>query len=331
MDLMKKSIQSDLKRLGNLAFHRTEQCGPIMRDFHSMADLINVHPHSIQIWQIYEWLLTPLSLWPIDFDGLSRHLLSLVEKRTEFDEEIVLLLALVGCAPDMQTQDAIGEFEHLVETGNYDDLLRQPDKFKESDFAIKRDDELQRSWAEIKKRWDLTKFQNTRGVIRRRMSQERNFRPDWGFDWNDSESKFHSFFDAMCYRWKLYGMQRDDPLLLKVTVNPTPHGTMIFIPRHWSLDLARDLHWNKIGKLHKAHGAARQGPKLSRSRIAKAGESVQVKAFWDEAQTKKIRGNSRYDYVLKKMHKDIRTDHSWVNRLLSLARRKNGGNLKPPS
>jgi hypothetical protein len=305
-----------------MAFRRTERSWAIVRDFHTKADLIDAHPHSIQIWQIYEWLLAPLSLWPIDFHGFSRHLLSLVEKKTEFDQEILLLLALIGCAPDMPTQDAVGEFEHLVETGNYDRLLRQPEKFREIDFAVKRDEELKRSWIQIKERWDISKFKNARGVIRRRMSQERNFREDWNIDWGNSENKFHVFFDALCYRWKLYGMEHDEPLALKISVNPTPHGTMIFIPRHWSLDLARDLHWNKIGKLHRAQGAIRQGPKLSQSRIEKIKEAHKVKLFWDEARNKKLRGDARYDYVFQKMRRDIRTDHSWLNRLLSLARGK---------
>jgi hypothetical protein len=154
------------------------------------------------------------------------------------------------------------------------------------------------------------------------MSQERNFREDWNIDWGNSENKFHVFFDALCYRWKLYGMEHDEPLALKISVNPTPHGTMIFIPRHWSLDLARDLHWNKIGKLHRAQGAIRQGPKLSQSRIEKIKEAHKVKLFWDEARNKKLRGDARYDYVFQKMRRDIRTDHSWLNRLLSLARGK---------
>lgn len=273
-----------------------------------------------EIWKIYDWLLSPYSLWPIDFVGLSKYLLNLVKDSKKLDDDIVLLLSLIGPAPDKETQSTVGAFEHFVEKGNYDHLLKQPEKFKESENAVNRDRELKRIWQQIKKRWEIAKFQNSRGVIRRRMSQERNFRENWDFDWSDQKRKFNVFFDAMCYRWKLYGMEYDKPLLLKISANPTPHGTMIVIPRHWSLDLSRDLHWNKIGKLHRAHKPLRQGPKLSLSRIEKQKESKQVLKFWDEAGAKKLTGNARYDYVHTKMKKDRRTDHSWVNRNLRLAR-----------
>jgi hypothetical protein len=119
-------------------------------------------------------------------------------------------------------------------------------------------------------------------------------------------------------------MKKCTVVLLKISVNPTPHGTMILIPRHWSLDLARDLHWNKIGKLHRSHKAIRQGPKLSPARIEKYKEAEQVLKFWNEAGAEKIRGDARYEYVLKKMRKKGGTDsaYNWVKRLLLLARGK---------
>jgi len=50
------------------------------------------------------------------------------------------------------------------------------------------------------------------------MSQERNLREDgWPFDWSDPRRRFYLFFDAFCYRWKLYGMEHDRPLLLKIS------------------------------------------------------------------------------------------------------------------
>jgi hypothetical protein len=56
--------------------------------------------------------------------------------------------------------------------------------------------------------FDIKQFQNSRGVIRRRMSLERNLREaGWPFDWSDPRRRFHFFFDAFCYRWKLYGME----------------------------------------------------------------------------------------------------------------------------
>jgi hypothetical protein len=319
---MKRALQSDLKRLQKLAFRRAERCGAILKQFHANRSKIDSHPASLLIWRTYDWLCIPLSLWPIDFDGFVKHLLNLVETKSQFDDDLLLLLNLIGNPPDKETCNAVGAFEHMVETGNYEHLVRRPEKFAELETTVKHDQELATAWKQIKKRWDIKSHQNPRGVIRRRMSQERNFRENWEFDWKDAKKKFFLFFDTMCYRWKLYGMEHDEPLLLKISVNPTPHGTMIVIPRHWSLDPIRDLDWNKIGKLHRSRGATRQGPKLSVSRMQKREEAIQVKKIWDEAGIKKIRGDARYDYVLKKMRKVDRTDYSWVKRLLRLARGK---------
>jgi len=71
-------------------------------------------------------------------------------------------------------------------------------------------------------------------------------------------------FDAMCYRWRLYGMEKDRPLLLKVSVNPTPHGTMIVIPRYLSLDPHRDLDWKLIGRLQSVPGSGEAGAEIER-------------------------------------------------------------------
>lgn len=49
-------------------------------------------------------------------------------------------------------------------------------------------------------------------------------------------------------------MEKDKPLLMKVSVNPTPYGTLIFVPRTWSFDARRDLDWGAITRLHRAAG-----------------------------------------------------------------------------
>lgn len=319
---MKRELRSDLEQLQKFAFRQKDRCGSLLEQFHANRLRIDSRKASAEIWQIYDWLCVPYSLWPVDFVGLAKHLLNLVNKKRQLDHDTVLLIGLIGQPPDSVTCDIVGAFEHVMEAGNYDDLVRQPEKFKEHECELKRDAQLKTAWNEIKKRWDVPTYQNSRGVIRRRMSQERNFRENWDFAWKDSKRKFHLFFDAMCYRWKLYGMQHDDPLLLKISVNPTPHGTMIVIPRNWSLDLARDLYWNKIGKLHRAHKALRQGPKFSPSRTKTHEEAEQVLKFWNEAGTKNIRGDARCDFVLEKMKKDKRNDYSWVKRRLAIARGK---------
>jgi len=227
-----------------------------------------------------------------------------------------LLLRMLDSPPPFETQTAVAEFELYVQSGRYERLLRQPEKFEEQEKALLAEQELGRAWEEIKRRFATEQYRNSRGVIRRRMAQERNFRDGWEFDWADDRRRFELFFDAMCYRWKLYGMEGDRPLLLKVSVNPTAHGTMIVIPRHWSLDPHRDLDWTFIGKLHRSRGTRKQGPKLSAARMARMEEARLAKGFWEEAKRKGLSGEARYNYVREQMGRDARMDPKWLRRLL---------------
>lgn len=319
---MKRDLGTDLERIKSLAFRRAERSGPLLESFHRNHSKIDAHAQAKWLWQVYDWLCVSLSLWPIDFDGLAKYLLTAIEGPGTVDPDLLKLVKLAGTPPNQETMAAVASFEHVVESGNYDHLVKSPEKFFENEMSVADNAELSQTWNEIKARWGGYISRNGRGVVRRRLSQERNLRGDWFFDWQDEKKKFELFFDAMCYRWKLYGMEQDKPLLLKVSVNPTPHGTMIFIPRHWSLDPKRDLHWNKINAVHKAHGAERQGPKLSRNRMDKIKDAKRVELLWAEAKAKGHTGDARYDYVHRTMGKPLTTDQSWVKRHLKLARQK---------
>lgn len=76
---MPRSLQSDLKHLSTLAFRRSAHCAPLLKRFHALKKQIAASGHADLIWNIYDWLLVPLSLWPLDFEGLSSHLLSMLE------------------------------------------------------------------------------------------------------------------------------------------------------------------------------------------------------------------------------------------------------------
>lgn len=100
-----------------------------------------------------------------------------------------------------------------------------------------------------------------KGIVRRWLVQERSFHPGWDFRWETERERFQVAFDAFCHRWNLYGMENERPLLLKLTVNPTPHGLLIMILTYWSFDPKRDLNWSEINRLLEARGVPRQGPK----------------------------------------------------------------------
>lgn len=317
---MRTDLQRDLQRLRELAFHLQERSVDLLKRFQQSKKQINSNPLSEQIWKVYDWLLVPYSLWPVDFQGMAEHLLTSIKLEKEFDLPFNLLLEIIGPPPSRLATAEIERFEHLVQSGKYDRLTKQPAKFKEVEAALSEDQDFDNSWRLIKSHFDISKLANRSGVIRRRLSQERNFRPDWKFSWSTKKQRFLVLFDAMCHRWKLYGIQKDKPLLLKVSINPTPYGTMIVIPGHWSLDNKRDLDWAAIKRIHRVHGAVNQGPKLSEARIEKKQVSQKVKALWEEARKHNLRGDKRAEYVFTAMKVDLRTDVSWIKRHLREAK-----------
>ena len=145
-------------------------------------------------------------------------------------------------------------------------------------------------------------------------------REHWPFRWTKTAERFRGVFDVFCQRWHLYGMRGDRPLLLKLTVNLTPFGTMIFIPAYWSFDPKRDLNWRAITALHKARGVRKQGPKLGANQAAVREQAIRAREFWKEAAARKLKGEARISWVLQKLNKDLRTDERQLRRILAKSR-----------
>ena len=149
------------------------------------------------------------------------------------------------------------------------------------------------------------------------MVQERNFRPsDWRFSWQTAEERFRNVFDAFCHKWNLYGVEKDRPLLLKLTVNVTPYGTVIMIPKYWSFDPKRDLKWGAVTKLHRVREVKRQGPKLSPGKSARRDEAARAKELWEEATRAGLKGDRRKQWVMGRLGWDARTDESKLRRMM---------------
>src|SRR5947207_15735336 len=145
-------------------------------------------------------------------------------------------------------------------------------------------------------------------------------RDDRAFRWGKTADRFHAVFDVFWQRWNLYGMRRDHPLLLKLTVNLTPFGTMIFVPAYWSFDPKRDLNWRAITALHKARGVPKQGAKLGANQLAARLEGIRARKFWREAAARKVKGQASISWMLQKLNKDLRTDERELRRILARSR-----------
>ena len=260
--------------------------------------------------------------WPIDCVGLGYHLLECIHAKGSPDAKLNLLLSFLNKPPLLKEQAAIAAHEHQVRTGNYEAFIAAQPKFKYKDEILKEDPDFKADWNAIKSQFDVSKYRDTKGIIRRRMVQERNFRPDgWEFRWQTIRDRFDLVFDAFCQRWILYGMEGDKPLLQKFSVNVTPFGTMIFIPRYWSFDGRRDIEWGAVNQLHRSREVRRQGEKLGLGELERKREAIKIQRLWHESKHRGLRGEERKSWVIEKMGWLPNNDFSRARRLLQLAKR----------
>jgi hypothetical protein len=308
-------LQQDLAQLSLLRFHRYEQCAKLVRQLHRLKRSIDLHSLAPEIRRVQEWLIQPLTLQALDFPGLARHIVDTLRAGKAFDADFVLLMKLIAEPPEDLHASKMREHEEAVAEGRYDALMREPARFREIEAAILSDAKLREAWFAVKARYKRHFRPNTRGVMKRTLARERGFESRHAFNWLVDHDRFQITFDALCHRWCLYGFENDQALTLKLTANPTPHGTMIFIPRLMSMDGSRMLVWKLINRIHRAHGARRQGTKMSSNRLQSLDEREQAKRYNTEARQGGRRGDRRYIFVLRKMGQPINRI-SWVKRLI---------------
>lgn len=252
--------------------------------------------------RIYEWLVVPFGLWPVDIIGLAEHLFTMAENGKLPTIECRTLLALLGSPPTDETCDAICEHENLVQGGSYESLIEAQHKFDARERRLLKDQDFLADWQRIKEHCDLAKYRSDTGVIRRRMVSERNFRlKNWDFSWRTKKQRFENVFDAFCHKWTLYGMMGDKPLLQKLSVNITPYGTMIVIPRYWSFDYNRDLKWRAVTQLHQSREVPRQGEKLEANLSERRTLADKARKFMAEAQRRGLKGEAKELWVMEKI------------------------------
>ncbi len=296
---MSNSLHDALRRQSKLAFRRVRPGAALIKRFHLLPE--NLH-NDESLQRLGAWLLVPFSLWPVDIIGLAEHLIALAERGKLPTDECRALIALLGAPPSEETCDVISEHEHLVKGGSYESLIEAQHKFDAREKRLLKDSEFLADWKWIKDRFDLAEHRSDSGVIRRRMVSERNFRPDnWNFAWRSKKNRFENVFDAFCHKWTLYGMEHDKPLLQKLSVNITPYGTMIVIPRYWSFDYNRDLKWRSVTKLHHSRDVQRQGTKLDANESARRSLAAKARRFMAEAKRLELKGDERDYWVLDKI------------------------------
>ena len=216
--------------------------------------------------------------------------------------------------------EGVIEYEHGRHHGSPEWCWRAAHKYDLFAAEVKRTPEFAEDWRLISKNFKVDHHRDPQGIVRRSPMVEGNWRKPSFSDLCHPDNRFQVAFDFFCWKWFLYGMQRDEPMVQKLAVTLTPFGTQIFIPGFWSLDPARDINWAKVTRLHRARGIYKQGEKLNDKRGGHAEMVKKIQAGDRAARKKGLRGVVRYAFVKAMAGLSERTDDAQVRRYLREAR-----------
>jgi hypothetical protein len=293
---MKSQLALDLERLKSRAYHRADWADGALRRYHA-ARLNMKGSVEPQLRLLYDWMFVPPTLWPFNVQDVLEDCLATLEKGKRLNARQRLLVELLPEPPNEGICATVAEHEHHVQGGLYEDLVRTPAKFAHKQLAIRSDPQLQHDWARLKTAFKVESYRDHKGVIRRTMAAERNLRPWFSVNPRRRGDVFQAAFDAFCLRWNLYGMQYDDPLVLKLAVNITPFGTMIHIPAYWSLDPKRDIRWDAITRLHRTRVQGRQGAALAEGRAERMKLAKNLRRLDAEARRLNLKGEKKHAFL----------------------------------
>lgn len=259
------AFAQDFEKMRSRAFHMADWTEESLRRYHILTSA-GEHAADPCLHILHAWLFVPPTLWPFNVFDVFTACLTTLEQGRKLSPGLRLLTELLPGSPSEAVCTTVAEQEHHVQNGVYEYLVTTPAKFHQTEESVRSDPQLQRDWARLKKVFRVLAYRDGKGIIRRSMCVERNLRASFSVNPRRARDVFTAAFDAFCLRWNLYGMQGDEPLLLKLAVNVTPYGTMIHIPAYWSFDPKRDIRWDVIAKLHRMRVAGRQGASLAAGR-----------------------------------------------------------------
>ena len=311
---MPTALDLDLKKLKARAFDRADWAEGVLRHYHASVGKLN-EVVAGQLRALYDWMFVPPTLWPFNIQDVLVDCLATLEKGKCLNARQRLIIDLLPEPPDETTCAAVADHELHVQKGTYENLVKTHAKYSQNELAIKTDPELRRQWARIKAAFNVQSYCDHKGVIRRTMSVERNLRPSFSVNLRRREDVFHAAFDAFCLRWNLYGMQNDEPLPLKLTVNLTPYGTMIHIPAYWSFDPKRDICWDAIASLHRTRVPGRQGAALAEGVAERMKAAETLRQLDQEALRRGLKGEKKHEFLCAGLGWDARTSAKRIGRL----------------
>ena len=310
----RSTLEADLKLLGSRAYDLASWAEAPLRRYHAIAPFLKGIQADL-MHRLHAWSLVPLTLWPFSITDLMTACLDTLEEAGRLPDSLRLVIELLPETPQSEVCEAVAQHERQVQRGNYEDVVNTQAKFAQAELALNADSAFQKDWQCIKAAFDVSVHQDYKGVIRRTLGAERNMRPEFAVNLERPHEEFRLAFDAFCLRWNLYGMQHDDPLLLKLAVNVTPHGTMILIPSFWSFDSKRDMRWEAINRLHRLRVKGRQGAALAEGLAERMAQAAKLRLLDAEAKAKKLRGAARHRFLCQGLGWVEDTDAKRLQRL----------------
>jgi hypothetical protein len=314
---MSPDLQYDLELMRPRAYGTAEWVLPVLERYHKSKERFTkeVRP---SLEKAHDWLLVPLTLWPFSMTDLLNACLDAFEQASRLSDTQRLVIDLIPDPPNESTCSIAAEHELRIQSGSYDGFVKTDAKFDQVEADLKSDPAFQKQWKAINLAFNVPAKADYKGVIRRTMMTERNLRPDWSVSFNDENASFSAAFDAFCLRWNLYGMQHDEPLLLKLAVHLTPYGTMMHIPAYWSLDKQRDINWPDIAALHRARAKNRQGPAIAANQAARREQAIKLRQLDAAAAQLKLRGAKKHTFLCHALGWVPETDPKRLQRLRKL-------------
>ena len=316
-------------------------------DFHGLADLLGFqhtrlsrlrasftkrgNSRAVRLCALFELLVTMAlqgnSLCPQNPVHLARQAQLSLELPTPAGDRLDALLELFVEAESAAIRtgnnpaeaadfETILYSEHERREGHAEPAWKAPHKFTDYRQSLLGNPDFLADWTTLKRLFHVDRCRDSRGIIRRSRLPERNWQRPTHPDLTVTAERFQVAFDLFCWKWFLYGMRADEPLVEKLTYTLTPYGTQIFIPGYWNFDPARDIDWTKVTRLHRARGLAKQGEKLSANRRERDGQLQRLTKADAEAKARKLRGKVRYVFLKAEVGLAPATDDAQIRRLL---------------
>ena len=110
---MKTTLKAELARLKGLPFSKVVNRRKLVQGFHDLAVDARAqgHPDFGVLKAIYEWVFVPLSVWPVDIEGLMVALMQSINAGTELDERLRLKCRLLKQMPPPEGWQEIWNYD----------------------------------------------------------------------------------------------------------------------------------------------------------------------------------------------------------------------------